>query len=70
METTAEQRKAIADLTIQAMMFDMDIDWEAGKLIHKTKPVVEAFWLTKWKEKEQNSDRKPEDYEGGEDDRH
>jgi hypothetical protein len=51
------------ELKIQAMMFDMDIDYETASLVPKSndKP---AFWLTKWKDKQNDCDRQPSDYEG------
>lgn len=61
------QRVTVADLQIQAMMFDMDVDVEAARLIPKRIDVV-PIWIKKWKEKENGSDRNPEDYEGGKDD--
>jgi len=41
--------KKINDLKIQAMLFDMDIDWETASLVPKRK--VEKTWLDKWKDK-------------------
>lgn len=61
--------KAVADLTIQSMMFDMDIDWETLSLIQKKPKIEEPFWLRKWKEKMHGADRQPRDYEGGDDGR-
>lgn len=54
--------EAIADLQIQAMLFDARIDWERLELDF-TKPVKQAQWLTNWRDKEQSGDRTPEDYE-------
>lgn len=69
MESVDEQAlKAVADLMVQAMMFDMQVDWETGTLIPKS-TFVAPFWLTNWKDKTLNADRQPEDYEGGKDDR-
>lgn len=56
-------RKISANLKVQAMMFDMDIDWETLSLVDKD-DYKEPYWLTKWKEKERSGDRQPEDYEG------
>lgn len=56
MELTKSQLKVIADLKVQAMIFDMDIDWETLSLTPKTidnKP----FWLIRWQDKLNNSDR-------------
>lgn len=62
------QRKAYADLLIQAMLFDMDVDWETWTLVPKKKDTV-PFWQKKWRANEQSADRQPEDYEGGKDER-
>lgn len=51
-----------ADLQIQAIMFDMDIDIETWTLIPK-ETYREPFWLTGWKEKIEQSDNRPEDEE-------
>jgi len=48
--------KKVADLRIQAMMFDMDIDWETLEVVPKSKVEPEAIWLTRWKEKVDQSD--------------
>ena len=44
-----------ADLKVQAMMFDMDIDWETLELTAKN-DYKEAVWLTRWKEKVADGD--------------
>ncbi len=49
-----EQR--VADLKIQAIMFDMDIEWETLVLVPKVKVVPEPFWLERWKIKRAESD--------------
>lgn len=48
--------RKVADLKIQAMMFDMDIDWETLEVVPKSKTEPEAIWLTRWKEKVEQSD--------------
>lgn len=53
-------REKIADLKVQSMMFDMEVDWETLKLVSKKKPYQEPFWITRWKEKRDNSDNLPE----------
>lgn len=50
----------LADLEIQSMIFDMDIDIEALRLTPKNN-YKEPFWLSRWKEKCQQSDNRPED---------
>lgn len=62
------QMKHIANLRVQAMLFDMEIDWEAGTLIPKQKDET-PYWLKKWRSREHEADRHPKDYEGGEDER-
>lgn len=49
----------LADLRIQSMLFDMDIDWELLTLCEKTKH-SRPDWLTSWKEKIDNGDNQPE----------
>lgn len=52
-------QKKFADLKIQAMLFDMDIDIETWSLVKR--PVYkEAFWITNWREKLANSDYTPD----------
>lgn len=53
--TAEEIRKKIADLRVQAMMFDMDIDWELLELVPKTQQ-KEAVWLTRWLNRFHESD--------------
>ena len=48
--------KKMADLKVQAMMFDMDIDWETLEVVPKSKAKLEAVWLTRWKDKVDQSD--------------
>lgn len=55
-EVTPETIKRIADLKVQAMMFDMEVDWEAGKLIPKQPEYKEPFWIKKWRDKQNSSD--------------
>lgn len=55
MTTNELAQKKYADLKIQAMMFDMDIDIETWSLVPKaesTKPT----WLTRWLDKQAESD--------------
>lgn len=68
MTTNDLVHKAYADLAIKSIMFDIDIDIETWSLIPKRKNTV-SIWMTKWREKEQTSDRQPNDYEGGSDER-
>lgn len=58
-----EVMEVLADLQIQAMMFDMDIDLETASLVEKRKD-NQPMWLKAWKDKENGGDRQPEDYEG------
>lgn len=55
----------INDLLVQSMLYDMDIDYEALALTPKREDET-PVWLKKWKEKESNGDRHPEDYQGWE----
>lgn len=49
------------DLLIQAMMFDMDIDWETLELVEKKKPVESKKpWLDKWLDQQSNADYMPD----------
>lgn len=54
-ELTDEQVKKITDLKIQAMLFDMSIDWERATLTSKTLQTC-PLWLTRWKDKKNQSD--------------
>lgn len=47
--------KKVADLKIQAMMFDMDIDFETLELIPKTKDTT-PIWIKRWNEKRASAD--------------
>lgn len=57
---TTDQIKLAAqkydDLRIQSMMFDMDIDIETWGLVPKVKKVDDKPWLTKWLNKQAESD--------------
>lgn len=57
--TAEEIRKRIADLRIQAMMFDMDVDIETLELVPKTQQ-KEAVWLTRWLNRFNEGDNFPE----------
>ena len=48
--------KAYADMQIQAIMFNMDIDWETLTLTEKVKVEPEPRWLIGWKAKREESD--------------
>lgn len=49
------------DLLIQAMMFDMDIDWETLDLVEKKKAEVSKKpWLDKWLDQQSESDYMPD----------
>lgn len=48
--------KLVADLRVQAMMFDMNIDWETLELVPKVQVEEDPFWLARWKEKRDQSD--------------
>ena len=52
----AKQMEVLNNLKIQAMMFDMDIDWETVELTVKVKEIKEPFWITNWKEKTYDGD--------------
>lgn len=45
----------LADLKIQAMIFDMDIDIETWSLIPKS-DYKEPYWLSRWKAKQEERD--------------
>lgn len=51
--------KKYADLKIQAMMFDMDIDIETWSLVPKTN-FKHPVWIEKWRENQDNSDYQPD----------
>jgi hypothetical protein len=48
--------KALSDITIQAIMFDMDVDWETLQLTPKVKKEPEPFWKRKWRENREYQD--------------
>ena len=60
--------KLLADLQVQSMLFNMDVDWEALNLVPQNK-YQEPIWISRWRARELSSDRQPNDYEGGEDGR-
>lgn len=47
--------RKVADIQIQAMLFNMDIDWELLELIPK-ETYKEPFWLSRWKDKMEQED--------------
>lgn len=59
MELDVLVERKVADLKIQAMMFDLDIDFETLELIPK-ETYKEPFWLSRWKDKLDNSDYMPD----------
>lgn len=61
-EETAEIRKKLADLRIQAIMFDMDIDLEAFSLKPK-KEEERPTWFSRYMERFHYADNLPEDPE-------
>jgi hypothetical protein len=50
-----QQKNAYAELQVQAMIFDMDIDIETWSLVPKSN-YREKPWITTWKEKQNGSD--------------
>lgn len=48
-------RIKLADLHIQAMLFDLEVDIERWTLRPKT-DYKEPFWITRWKDKLNDSD--------------
>lgn len=44
------------DLQVKSMLFDMDIDIEALRLIEKNKHPKAPMWLIRWKDKVEQSD--------------
>lgn len=52
-------QKAYADLKVQAILFGMDVDVETMTLVPKS-IYQEQSWITKWKERQDESDRQPE----------
>lgn len=55
MQVTEKHRKKYADLQIQAMLFNMDIDIETWSLVPKVKH-QEPKWLANWKDKVSEGD--------------
>lgn len=56
---TKQMTKTLADLRVQAMLFDMAVDLEAATLVPK--PALSPKWLTRWKDKiNDDSDNLPE----------
>lgn len=55
-----EDLKALADIKVRAMMFDMDVDVETLELIPKRQPVQEPQWLKNYKDKREDSDNLPD----------
>lgn len=47
--------KKVANLKVQAMMFDMDVDWETLTLVAKHKDTTPT-WIKRWQEKQAESD--------------
>jgi hypothetical protein len=56
-QLTPEQEHVLNDLRVQALMFDMDIDFESASLV-KTQPVAPK-WLTRYKERQYELDNDP-----------
>ena len=54
--------KRLDELRVQAMMFDMDIDYETLSLMPKHKDTT-PIWLKIWKEKVDASDSRLYDFE-------
>lgn len=52
----AQAIKVLANIQVQAMMFDMDIDYETLALVPKKKVVEDPFWLVKFKDQRANAD--------------
>lgn len=51
---TDEQIEGLNDLRVQAIMFDMDVDWEGLRLRPKT--IYTRTWVDKWRDKLNESD--------------
>lgn len=49
-------RAALANVQLQAIMFDMDIDYETLALVPKKKVVEEPYWLVRFKDQRANAD--------------
>ena len=63
----------LADLKVQAMLFDMDIDIETVSLTEAVKQPKPAIWLTMWKDRVNQADEgaeAPGQNLGEQDDRH
>lgn len=58
-EQIEEISTRLADLKIQAMIFDMDIDIETWSLVPKDK-FKHPFWIRRWREQQENSDYTPD----------
>lgn len=51
----AQARKRYADLIVQAMMFDMDVDIETWTLMPKRKDEI-PFWIKRWRSQQAERD--------------
>lgn len=56
MTDSAEITKALANLRVQAMIFDMEVDIETMSLVPKKPPVIEPFWIRRWRENREAAD--------------
>lgn len=52
---TDDELEVINDLKIQAMLFDMNIDWETLELEPKRKD-KQPFWVKRWQDNFKESD--------------
>lgn len=52
---TRAESAFIDDLKAQAMLFDMDIDWETLELVPPS-TYKQPAWITRWKDKEVDFD--------------
>lgn len=52
---TIDEERVIADLRVQAMLFDLVPDWETLSLAPKAEQ-TDSVWITRWKEKRDQSD--------------
>lgn len=50
--------KRVDELTVQSMMFGLDIDWETNSLIEPVEDTT-PIWLKRWREKRRQSDNDP-----------
>lgn len=48
--------KILADLEVQAVMFDMEVDWETLTLVPKKKKIEAPVWIRRWRENRENAD--------------